>query len=145
MNFTETQANIRNETQIRVRYAETDQMGFVYYGNYFAFFEVGRAELMREMGLPYRGLEERGFLLPVTEADCKYKSAARYDELVSIRTAITRLTPVRIQFSYEVFGEDGRAVAFGGTSHVFTDNTGRPVNVSKKDPELWQQLIGLEN
>lgn len=132
-----------NDKEIRVRYEETDQMGFVYYGKYFTWFEVGRTELLRALGLPYTDFEARGIMLPVFETDCQYKSSARYDDLINIRTTITKLTPVRIYFAYEILSADGRIVAHGSTGHAFVDTTGRPVNMSKKDPELWNQLTGL--
>lgn len=135
--------DILNEKQIRVRYAETDQMGFVYYGNYFTWFEVGRTELFRNLGIPYRSFEERGILLPVTEAECKYKSSAKYDDLITIKTSITILRPSRIHFGYQVISEQERVLAYGSTGHAFVDKTGRPVNLSKKDPELWNNIINL--
>lgn len=141
----ETDYNVVSNKEIRVRYEETDQMGFVYYGNYFTWFEVGRTELLRDLGITYRSFEERGIMLPVTEADCKYKSSARYDDLVNVRTIITRLTPVRIHFGYQIISEEGRVMAYGNTGHAFVDVTGRPVNISKKDPELWHNLINVLN
>ena len=129
-----------NEIAIRVRYEETDQMGFVYYGNYFTWFEVGRTELFRSLGLPYRSFEQRGIMLPVTETECKYRSSATYDDLLTIRTVITRLTPARIHFGYEILSENGLIMAHGGSGHAFVDRTGRPVNISKKDPELWHEI-----
>ena len=115
-------------------------MGFVYYGNYFTWFEVGRTELFRSLGLPYRSFEQRGIMLPVTETECKYRSSATYDDLLTIRTVITRLTPARIHFGYEILSENGLILAHGGTGHAFVDRTGRPVNLSKKDPELWHEI-----
>ena len=136
---------IDTEKQIRVRYEETDQMGVVYYGNYFTWFEVGRTELFRDLGIPYRSFEERGILLPVTEAECKYKSSAKYDDLVTIKTCISRLRPSKINFYYQIISQEGRVLAYGSTGHAFVDKTGRPVNLSKKDPELWKNIINLTN
>lgn len=137
------QYGIINEKTIRVRYEETDKMGYVYYGKYFTWFEVGRTEMFRELGIPYRGFEERGIMLPVIEADCKYKSAAQYDDIVKIRTSITRLSPVRIHFGYEILSADERVLAYGTTGHAFVDEAGRPVNLTKKDKELWTKIIKL--
>lgn len=134
---------VNNKKTIRVRYEETDKMGFVYYGKYFTWFEVGRTELFRELGIPYRSFEERGIMLPVTEADCKYKSSARYDDLVTIRTSVTRLSPVRIHFGYQILSEDERVLAYGNTGHAFIDKAGRPVNLSKKDNQLWEKIVNL--
>lgn len=132
-----------NNTEIRVRYEETDKMGFVYYGNYFTWFEVGRTELFRSIGLPYSELEKSGIMLPVTEADCKYKISARYDDVVTVRTVVTRLSPVRIHFGYQILSPDGRVMTWGNTGHAFVDSTGRPVNLSKKEPLLWQKIADL--
>lgn len=134
---------VSNEITIRVRYEETDKMGFVYYGKYFTWFEVGRTELFRNLGVPYRSFEERGIMLPVTEADCKYKSSARYDDIVAVKTSVTRLSPVRIHFGYQVVSEDKNVLAHGNTGHAFVDEAGRPVNLSKKDNELWEKIINL--
>lgn len=134
---------VLNQKEIRVRYQETDQMGFVYYGNYFTWFEVGRSELLRDLGLPYRSFEERGILLPVTEAECKYKSSAKYDDLITVKTCITKLRPSRIHFEYQIVSEEGRVLAYGSTGHAFVDKTGRPINVSKKDPQLWSNILKL--
>ncbi len=137
------QFSLINEINIRVRYEETDKMGFVYYGKYFTWFEVGRTELFRELGLPYRSFEERGIMLPVTEADCRYKSSARYDDIVTIKTWVTRLSPVRIHFGYQILSEDQKVLAYGNTEHAFVDYTGRPVNLSKKDNEMWKKIKNL--
>lgn len=128
------------DTSIRVRYEETDQMGVVYYGNYFTWFEIGRTELFRSIGLPYTAFEAQGIMLPVAEADCKYKMSARYDDLVTIRTCISTLTPARIQFGYIIMNEAGEMIAKGHTMHAFMDETGRPVNLSKKNPDLWHKI-----
>ncbi|PKM81609.1 MAG: acyl-CoA thioesterase [Firmicutes bacterium HGW-Firmicutes-14] len=136
----DSEFSVENSTQIRVRYEETDQMGFVYYGNHFTWFEVGRTELFRSMGLPYTMFEARGIMLPVAEAECKYKSSARYDDLVTIRTVITKLTPVRIVFGYQLISEEGRILAYGSTTHAFVNSSGRPVNITKSDLELWKLI-----
>lgn len=137
----ENEFGLVSSAKIRVRYEETDQMGFVYHGKYFTWFEVGRTELFRDMDLPYTALEKRGIRLPVTEADCKYRRSARYDDILTVRTVITKLTPVRIHFGYQLLSEDGQVMAHGATFHAFVDSTGRPVNLSKKDPELWHQMM----
>lgn len=137
------QTDVVNETKIRVRYEETDKMGYVYYGKYFTWFEVGRTELFRKLGIPYRSFEEKGIMLPVTEADCKYKSAAQYDDMVTVRTAVIRISPVRIHFGYQIVSQDNKVLAYGSTGHAFVDETGRPVNITKKDIELWRQIVTL--
>jgi acyl-CoA thioester hydrolase len=112
---------------VRVRYAETDQMGVVYYANYFVWFEVGRTDLLRGSGWTYREMEADGVSLPVIEAHCEYKQAARYDDDLEIRTAGTLVSPVRVAFSYEVIRPaDSLTVATGRTVHAAIDRAGRP-------------------
>jgi acyl-CoA thioester hydrolase len=138
----ESEFDFVSDAKIRVRYEETDQMGYVYHGKYFTWFEVGRTELFRALELPYIMLEKRGIRLPVTETDCKYRSAARYDDIITVRTVVVKLTPTRIQFSYQLLSEEGQVMAYGSTSHAIVDSTGRPMNLSKKDPELWNLMFG---
>ena len=114
-------------SRVRVRYAETDQMGVVYYANYFVWFEVGRTDLLRNAGWTYREMEAGGISLPVIEAHCEYKQAAKYDDDLEIRTAGTLLSPVRLAFSYEVIRPaDSLTVATGRTVHASIDRRGRP-------------------
>ena len=112
---------------VRVRYAETDRMGVVYYANYLVWFEVGRADLMRTFGRTYRELEEEGVILPVIEAHCEYKQPARYDEELEIRTTGAVMSPVRMKFLYDVVRRaDGVSVASGHTVHAAVDLRGKP-------------------
>lgn len=116
-----------HETSLRVRYGETDRMGFVYYGDYAEYFEVGRVEALRHLGFPYRALEERGIMLPVLDLHVRYLRAARYDDLVTVRTTITAMPAARIHFRYEVLAEDGTTLTEATTSLVFVDaGTMRP-------------------
>jgi acyl-CoA thioester hydrolase len=121
------QPPVIRRTEVRVRYAETDRMGVVYYANYLVWFEVGRTEWLRQAGWSYREMEADGVSLPVIEAHCEYRRAARYDDQIEIRTAATLMTPVRIRFDYEVWrqGEDA-AAAVGYTVHAGLDANGRP-------------------
>lgn len=113
--------------RVRVRYAETDRMGVVYYVNYLVWFEVGRTEWLRDAGWNYRDMEREGVSLPVIEAHCEYRQPARYDDEIDIRTRATLLTPVRIRFDYEVLlAEDGAVAAAGHTIHAALDPGGRP-------------------
>lgn len=132
---------------IRVIYRDTDQMGVVYYGNYYAWFEVGRNEYIRSLGLNYKDLEDRGIMLPVVESRCEYKTPAKYDDMVIIRTGISKITVARIEFVYEVIRErDGRLLARGGTTHAFADAvTLKPVNVKKRCAEFYKRLINHIN
>jgi acyl-CoA thioester hydrolase len=114
-------------TELRVRYAETDQMGVVYYANYFVWFEVARTDLLRRHGWTYRAMEESGVVLPVIEAGCQYHRPARYDEVMEIRTKAEVMSPVRMAFDYEVAvqGQPG-VIASGRTVHAAVGRDGRP-------------------
>ena len=102
------------ETQIRVRYAETDQMGVVYYGNYAQYFEVARAESIRHLGYTYKEMEEAGIIMPVVELHCKYLRAANYDDLLTIKSTVKELpADHRIEFYQEVFNEKGKLLTVG--------------------------------
>ena len=112
-------------------------MGVVYYANYLVWFEVGRTEWLREAGWTYREMEQDGVSLPVIEAHCEYRRAARYDDQLEIRTAATLMTPVRVRFDYEIRrgGEDG-AIATGYTVHAAMDTNGRPCRLPASVREL---------
>lgn len=132
------------EISVRVRYQETDQMKVVHHGNYFTWFEVGRTNLIRELGTSYSDLEQRGILLPVLEAHCEYKAPARYDDEVVIATKIGSLSPVKITFSYEVYRPlDGKILAVGHTTHAFVDENMIPHNIRKRAPEVYDLLYGF--
>jgi acyl-CoA thioester hydrolase len=125
-------------SRVRVRYAETDQMGVVYYANYFVWFEVGRTDLLRHDGWSYRDMERDGFSLPVIEAHGEYRASARYDDVVAVRTRGRLLSPVRVRFEYEVRRESDAAVlATGYTEHAVLDRDGRP----KRLPERVRQMF----
>jgi acyl-CoA thioester hydrolase len=116
------------DAPVRVRYAETDQMGFAYYANYLAWFEVGRCEWLRSLGWSYRDLEVRdALMLPVIEAHCEYRQPARYDDELLIRSRAELASPVRIRFRYDVIrAGDGAVLASGHTVHASTNLAGRP-------------------
>ena len=123
-------ASIRR-TRLRVRYAETDRMGVVYSANYLVWFEVGRAEWLRQAGWTYREMERDGISLPVIEAHCEYRQPARYDEEIEVATRGTLVTPVRLRFDYEVSSMAGGAiVAVGHTVHAAVDASGKPSRLS---------------
>jgi acyl-CoA thioester hydrolase len=110
-----------------VRYAETDKMGVVYYANYLVWFEVGRTDLLRHAGWSYREMEVEGFSLPVIEAHCEYKEPARYDDELEVRTGGDLLSPIRVQFTYEIVRPaDEALLATGHTVHASLDPSGRP-------------------
>ncbi len=109
------------ETHIRVRYAETDQMGYMYYGNYAAFYEVARTEMLRSLGLTYSSMEKNGIMLPVAELKTKYLKPALYDENIKIKVTINQKPAVRIIFNYELFNEKNELINTGETTLVFFD------------------------
>jgi len=120
--------------QIRVRYAETDQMGYVYYGNYAAFYEIARTEMLRSTGISYKELEDMGVMLPVTELKTKYLKPGKYDDLITIRVTIRKKPAVRIIFEYELFNESGELLNQGETTLVF-------VNMEKNKPCMPPQIF----
>jgi acyl-CoA thioester hydrolase len=123
--------------RIRVRYAETDRMGVVYYANYLVWFEVGRTDWLRQTGESYRDMERtHGVTLPVIEAHCEYRQPARYDDELEIRTRATLLSPVRIRFDYEVVRGDD-VLAAGHTVHAALDTEGKP----RRLPTHVRQLL----
>jgi len=134
---------------VRTRYAETDQMGFIYHSNFFAYFEIGRGELVRATGMTYADLEMHGIQMPIKECGAQFRLAARYDDLLAIGTRVEVLTGVRIRFGYQVHRiENGIAthLATGFTDHIFIDRSGRPTRVHKR-PEIWpalERLVGLD-
>ena len=131
-------ATARQSTSVvRVRYAETDKMGVVYYAHYFVWFEIGRTEWLRETGWTYRAMEEEGLGLPVIEAHCEYKNSAHYDDDLEIRTRARLVSAVRIGFDYEIVRRtDSQLIASGYTVHVTLDRSGRPVRLPSRVREL---------
>ena len=117
------------EVEIRVRYAETDQMGYVYYGNFAAYYEVARTEAFRSLGINYKQMEQEGVKMPVLEMRTKYIRPARYDDLLTIKMMLrNKPTGMRIQFEYEVFNENKELLNVGETTLVFVDmKSGRPI------------------
>ena len=116
-----------SETKIRVRYGETDQMGYVYYGNYAEFYEVARVEMLRKLGLTYKWMEGTGIMMPVLELKCKYIKPAFYDDEITIKVVVNALPSTRIIFNYELYNEQGELINLGETTLVF-------VNIATKRP-----------
>lgn len=112
------------ETSIRVRYAETDRMGLLHHANYLVYFEQGRTELLRARGITYKDLEDQGYLLVLSRVEVRYRSPARYDDLLTLRTTVTRTTTVRIEHKYELL-RDGTLIAEGETTLASVDREGR--------------------
>lgn len=117
------------DVEIRVRYAETDQMGVVYHGNYAQFFEIGRVEWLRNQGVSYKWMEENGIMLPVVSLTMNYKKPAKYDDLLTIRTILKNLSSVKIEFDYEIRNQHGELLTTGYSMLVFVNmKTGRPTS-----------------
>jgi acyl-CoA thioester hydrolase len=115
---------LSGEITIRVRYAETDRMGLLHHANYLVYFEQGRTELLRSLGLAYKDIEDQGYLLVLTRAEVRYRSPARYDDLLTLRTTVVRTTAVRIDHGYELF-RDGSLLAEGSTTLACVNRDGR--------------------
>jgi acyl-CoA thioester hydrolase len=131
------------ETRIRVRYAETDQMGVVYHSNYFIWFEVGRVELMRQLGISYREMEEDGCLIAVVDARCRYKSPARYDDELIVRTHLKNVRDTMVHFSYELLRvADETLLAEGETTHIVINKQMNRVPLPEKYVAVFRQAMG---
>lgn len=122
----------------RVRYAETDPMKYVYYGNYATYFEVGRVELFRDLGIPYNEIEQRGIWLPVSEFSIKYLKPALYDQNLEIHTFIKKIPGVRIEFEYEIYNDSKEKITEAKTTLFFLDSK---INKVVKCPDFLMELI----
>lgn len=127
----------QSESTVRVRYADTDQMGVAYHANYFVWFEVARTDWLRAFGVTYRELEAEGLFLPVIEASCQYRAPARYDDELQIAATARLVSPARLAFDYQITGPSA-VVALGHTVHATLDRKGRPVRI----PERITALLG---
>jgi acyl-CoA thioester hydrolase len=134
-----------HRTVLRVRYGDTDQMGFAYYANYLRWFEIGRAEMLRALGMSYREVEASGISLPVLEARCRYLQPARYDDEVTIETGIAAFKRASVRFGYRVSrAADGAVLALGSTEHCFMDRDGRPVRPPRGLAEVLERAPRAE-
>ncbi|HHP7240378.1 MAG TPA: acyl-CoA thioesterase [Cyclobacteriaceae bacterium] len=129
----------KTEIKIRVRYAETDQMGYVYYGNYATYYEVARVEALRKLGFHYKKLEEQGIMLPVISLECNFIKPAKYDELLSIQISLVEMPSVKMKFEYEIRNENDVLLNTGKTTLVFINQTAnRPTRIPR---EMYNGLI----
>ncbi len=128
-----------NESHVRVLYKDTDQMGIVYYANYLIWFEIGRSELFRAMGIPYSEFEKNEIYLPVIKVHCEYKKPAYYDDELKIITEVNSLQELRILFVYRVYRES-LLLANGSSEHAFVNGKGNPQPLHKHSPFLWRRL-----
>ncbi|MEO1049612.1 MAG: thioesterase family protein [Bacteroidota bacterium] len=129
---------LTSETKVRVRYGETDQMGFVYYGNYAMYYEVARVESLRQLGLAYKDLEAQGVMMPVLENKSRFISPAKYDELLTIKVFVRSKPTVKIKFEYEIYNETAELIHQGETLLAFVNmESGRPC----RPPEIMANLM----
>ncbi|MBS5823130.1 MAG: acyl-CoA thioesterase [Clostridium argentinense] len=130
-------------TKITVRYGETDAMGVVHHANYYLYFEVAREDLIKELGISYKELEESGVMLPLVETQCKYIEAAKYDDNLVVEATISQLTPVKVKVAYVIRREeDNKILAKGTTLQAFVDRkTFKIINLKNFNKELWDNLM----
>lgn len=129
-----------HSTKIRVRYGETDQMGYMYYGNYAQYYEVGRVEMLRSLGMSYSSMEADGIMMPVLELKCKYIKPALYDQEITVKTIIKTLPGIRIFFEYELYNEKEELINIGSTTLVFVDMAkNKPTN----PPENFMEKLSV--
>lgn len=129
-----------HSVNLRVRYQETDQMGVVYYANYYVWFEVARTEYFRSLGFPYRNLEKDGIYLVAVNSSCQYKQPAHYDDQITVKSRISSIKNTSFIFEYEV-ERDKDILAVGKTVHVFINRKGKPVKIPAKVRELIERQI----
>ena len=132
-----------HRTTYRVIYGDTDNMGQAYYGNYYRWFEIGRSEMFRSLGLPYKAVEDNGIFLPVSESHCKYSTPARYDDILVIETSLDTKLKAGMKFDYTIYKEDGRTIiAKGYTIHPCVNGNGKVV----RPPKFLKDIIArIEN
>lgn len=131
-----------SESQIVVRYAETDQMGVAHHANYPIWYEVARTDLVKKLGISYSEMERMGMMTPLVELNCRYIGTARYEDQLTVEASVEELTPARIRFSYRIFqkGQE-KPINTGATLHAWVDaKTFRPLNMKKHFPELYQRI-----
>jgi len=133
-----------NETRLRVRYAETDQMGVVYHANHFIWFEVGRVELLRQLGFSYRDMEQKdNCFIAVVDARCRYKAPARYDDEIVVKTWLKNIRESVIHFGYELLRADDRLlIAEGETTHIVADAQMRKTVLPEKYMNAFREAVG---
>lgn len=134
-----------SEIKLIVRYAETDQMGIVHHSNYPIWFEAGRTDFIRKIGLPYSKIEEKGIFLPLIELKCRYLGSAGYEDEVLVKTSLKAISYSRVTFGYEAvkIGEN-KLITTGETIHVWTNKDMKPINIKKHMPELFDLLNGIK-
>lgn len=138
--MTQAPFTVTNVTSYRVIYGDTDQMGVVYYANYLRWFERGRSEFLRQIGLPYSNIEKAGYHFPVAEVACHYARSVHYDDVISIETTLTELRRASLSFSYKIARpSDACQIATGSTKHACVDREGRVVRM----PRILEEALNL--
>ena len=136
-----TEQTQKVETEMVVRYAETDQMGIAHHSNYPVWFEIGRTDFFKKIGFPYSQIESMGILLPLTDMKCKFIKPAKYEDTIVIETQISTLKHVRVGFHYDVYHKQmGTLIASGETNHGWTDRQLIPIGIEEKFPALYEAL-----
>lgn len=133
-----------NKLNIRVSYRDTDKMGVVYYANYFVFFEMGRTELMRQIGFTYDEMEKQGLYFPVVNAQCNYHAPAHYDDLITVETTISELKNVTVTFSYKIKCDD-KVLVTGSTKHPLVNYAFKPTKIPQNLKDLLQGHVENNN
>lgn len=131
-----------SKTEITVRYAETDQMGIVHHSNYPIWYEAGRTDFIKAIGMSYSDIEEKGFILPLIELKSCYKGSAKYEDELIVTTKIKQISYTRITFYYEVYNKNGNVlINYGETTHVWTNKELKPLNMKKKAPDIYDLMV----
>jgi acyl-CoA thioester hydrolase len=134
-----------SQTTYRIRYADTDQMGVVYYGNYARFYEIGRSEMIRDLGYAYKELEDSGVVMPVVTVNANYKRPLFYDELITIETALKKMPEARMVFYHTIYNQDNEVVHTAEVTLVFlSKETNRPVRVPQYMISALEKMTDLE-
>ena len=137
---------MQTETKLTVRYAETDQMGVVHHSNYAIWFEVGRTDFLKDIGLSYSKIEANGVMFPLYELQCKFIASAKYEDEITIITTLKSISRSRVCFSYQVrISKDNKLIATGETMHAWTNKAMKPINAQKIVPEIFSVLNQLIN
>lgn len=135
----------KSTTKLKVRYAETDQMGIVHHSNYYVYFEAAREDFIVGAGISYKEMEDQGIMMPLIETQCKYLEGAKYADSIIIETSTEELTPIKVTLKYDVIREcDGKLLAKGKTVQAFVDkNNFKIINLKRKYPDIWSKLEKL--
>lgn len=130
---------MESRSLIKTRYNETDQMGIIYHGNYFNWFDIGRMDFLEKIGIDYKSLEERQILIPIIDVYCQYLKPVKYPYEINIVTRLEKLKGIRVFFSYEIYHKE-ELLAKGKTTNSFIDEKLEPINMRRKHPDLWEKL-----